>query len=212
MSDEHGDSCSTRGPFVRSQLVEKTVDASLTDPLTLILSSGGTDSTTALALALAEGANCETLFVDYGQAAAAAESRASKAVANHYRVRRRTLRLKGLSFASGEIRARNAFLLHAALLAFPREVGSVLIAVHAGTPYRDCRPEFVDEMQRSFDFHAGGAITIAAPFIDTSKGGVLALALDLSVPVGLTYSCEAANTPCGECLSCLDREALLARP
>jgi 7-cyano-7-deazaguanine synthase len=189
-------------------MVEKPSDA--IDSFALVLSSGGIDSTTAIALSLSEGLNVETLFIEYGQAAAGAESLASATVAEHYGVRRRTLRLEGLSFATGEIQARNAFLLHTALLAFPRVAGSILLAVHAGTPYRDCSSGFVQEMQRSYDFHASGAITIAAPFIDMDKGEVFALASEFGVPIELTHSCEGNDVACGECLSCLDREALLA--
>jgi 7-cyano-7-deazaguanine synthase len=179
--------------------------------LTLVLSSGGLDSTTALALACSEGAAVETLFVDYGQGAASAEDRASAAVAGHYGVCRRALRLGDLEFGAGEIRGRNALLLHIALLVFPAERGSVVLGIHAGTPYRDCSPEFVTDMGRSYDFHTAGTIALAAPFVDTDKGGVYSLAADLDVPVALTHSCEQSDVPCGRCLSCQDRLALDAR-
>ena len=180
-------------------------------PLTLVLSSGGIDSSTALALALSEGQDVEALFVDYGQAPAAAEDQAAGSVATHYGIERRRLRLEGLSFGSGEIRARNGFLLHVALLAFPRQAGTVVLGIHGGTPYTDCSEPFVDVMRRSFDFHTGGAINVAAPFVAMDKGAVFGIARELGVPVGLTHSCEEGVRPCGVCLSCRDREALLAR-
>jgi len=90
----------------------------------VILSSGGIDSTAAVALAVAEKRDCTTMFVDYGQAAAKAEDRSSSAVADHYRVDRRVFTVSGLSFGSGEIRGRNSFLVNAALLAFPAKSGS----------------------------------------------------------------------------------------
>jgi 7-cyano-7-deazaguanine synthase len=172
---------------------------------TVILSSGGIDSTAAIALAVAEKRDCTTMFVDYGQAAANAEERSSAAVANHYGVNRRVLTTSGLSFGSGEIRGRNSFLVHAALLAFPANNGSIVLGIHAGTGYRDCDPDFVELTQRSLDFHAGGAITLVAPFIDASKASLFAIAEALSIPVGLTFSCEAGSEPCRECLSCRDR-------
>jgi 7-cyano-7-deazaguanine synthase len=177
---------------------------------TLILLSGGIDSATALAVASAEKSPVSTLFIDYGQSAAASEGRASAAIARRYGATHRRLAFQGLSFASGEIRGRNAFFLHAALLAFESDAGVITIAVHLGTPYRDCSPQFVRMMQASYDFHTGGAIGVAAPFIDLSKGEVFELATKLKVPIELTHSCEAGNSSCHRCLSCLDREALIA--
>ena len=65
-------------------------------------------------------------------------------------------------------------------------------------------------MQRSLAFHTGGEVTLAAPFIDVSKGDIYLLARQLGVPIGLTYSCERGGDPCGECLSCKDMELLRA--
>ena len=151
------------------------------------------------------------LFVDYGQAPAAAEDRATAAVASHYGIERHRLQLDGLFFGSGEIRARNAFLLHVALLAFPRQTGTIALGIHGGTPYRDCSESFVDTMRRSFDFHTGGAISVSAPFVAMDKTGVFGIARELGVPIDLTHSCEESESPCGACLSCQDREVLLAR-
>jgi 7-cyano-7-deazaguanine synthase len=180
------------------------------EPLTLVLSSGGIDSTVAVAMVLSQGQAVETLFVDYGQAAAAAEERASAAVAAHFGIQRCRLRLDGLAFGAGEIRARNAFLVHVALLAFPRNTGTVVLGIHAGTPYADCSEAFVDETQRSFDMHTGGAVSVSAPFVGMDKGAVFTLGLELRLPIALTHSCEAGDEPCMTCLSCQDREALLA--
>jgi 7-cyano-7-deazaguanine synthase len=179
---------------------------------TLVLLSGGIDSATALALATHQAAPSSALFIDYGQAAAAAEARSSLALARYYGVPYRRLLLSGLHFESGEIRGRNTFFLHAALLALDTEGSVVTIAMHSGTPYRDCTPDFVELMQRSYEFHTAGAVTLAVPFIDLVKSEVFDLALELKVPLQLTHSCEASNRPCRQCLSCLDREALFARP
>lgn len=176
----------------------------------LILLSGGADSATALALASQKEASLSTLFVDYGQAAARAENLAAKTIAEAYRANHSRLTFHGLHFGSGEVKARNAFLVHVALLAVQFEVGVVIIAIHAGTPYRDCGPAFLELMQRSFDFHTDGAIGLEAPFIHFKKQELFRLALELGVPIDLTYSCESADRPCSKCLSCLDREALVA--
>jgi 7-cyano-7-deazaguanine synthase len=158
-----------------------------------------------IGLALAEKRDCTTLFVDYGQAAATAEDRASAAIANHYHVDRRVLRVAGISFGSGEIRGRNSFLVSAALLTFPSESGSIVLGIHAGAGYRDCDPDFLAVTQQSLDFHTGGTVALVAPFIEAGKANLFAIAEDLGVPVELTFSCEAGPEPCGECLSCRDR-------
>jgi 7-cyano-7-deazaguanine synthase len=176
----------------------------------IVLLSGGIDSATALALAVKTTRQLSALFVDYGQASATSERAASVAVASHYQIVHQTLQIADLSFGAGEIRGRNAFLLHAAMLACSNNVGALILAIHSGTTYRDCTVEFVNLMQQSFDFHTGGALVVAAPFVAMNKVEIYQVAKRLDVPLQLTYSCETGNSPCGACLSCVDREALLA--
>jgi 7-cyano-7-deazaguanine synthase len=149
---------------------------------TLVLLSGGIDSATSLAIASERGSPVSTLFIDYGQPAATSEARASAAIATHYAAHHRRLVFEGLPFRAGEIRGRNAFLLHVGLLAFDSRVGVIVIGIHLGTPYRDCSPQFVQTMQASYDFHTGGAIAVAAPFIELSKGEVFEVATKMEVP------------------------------
>lgn len=177
----------------------------------VVLLSGGIDSATLLALSVSQDCSVSGLFIHFGQAAAGAEERASAAVAEYYSVPLRTLTLAGLGFESGEIRARNAFLLYAALLGLGSGPRVVSLAIHAGTGYRDCSEEFLAIMSRSYDFHTGGEVSLLAPFIEWRKSAIVGLARELHVPFQLTYSCEAGDEPCGRCDSCLDREALLAR-
>ncbi len=180
-------------------------------PTQLVLLSGGIDSAAALALTAESGSPTSALFVDYGQASAASEAQASASIAAYYSVPLRTLRCSGIAFGQGEIRGRNAFLVHAGLMVFPDNAGVVVLGIHDGTGYRDCSSEFASLVQGSFDFHTGGRIALATPFIDHFKGDVFNIAVKLGVPLDLTYSCEAGVTPCGECLSCRDREILFAR-
>ena len=174
----------------------------------LILASGGVDSSTLLWLSAEQGFAPSALFVDYGQPAAEAESAAIAKVSSSVGAPLRRVRYSGKSFGSGEIRGRNAYLLHTALVEFPTSSGVVALGIHAGTGYPDCSPEFVDVMQRSYNFHTGGEITVVAPFLNWTKQQVYALAAELKVPLAHTYSCESANSPCGECRSCLDRNLL----
>ena len=177
---------------------------------TLVLLSGGIDSCAALALYRRRSASVSALFVDYGQAAASHEQLAAGKVAAHYDATFSTVRCVGLGeFRAGYVRARNALLLQVALAAAPFEVGQIAMGLHAGTPYADCMPVFVAEMQRVFDIYCDGKIRVTAPFIDQDKLGVLAFCREAGVPLALTYSCErGTEPPCGACLSCLDRKAL----
>ena len=178
----------------------------------LVLASGGVDSSTLLWLSAEQGLAPSALFVDYGQPAADAESAAVAKVCSGIGAPLRRVRYSGMSFGSGEIRGRNAYLLHTALIEFPTPSGVVALGIHAGTEYADCSPEFVDVMQRSYDFHTEGEITVVAPFLNWTKQQVYTFAAQLNVPLAQTYSCESASRPCGECRSCLDRSLLVTGP
>ena len=178
----------------------------------LILASGGVDSSTLLWLSVEQGLKPTALFVDFGQPAAAAESEAVAEICGGLRVPWRVIRYNGANFDAGEIRGRNAFLLHLALLEFPSNSGVVALGIHAGTGYTDCSPEFMEVMQRSYELHSKGAIVATAPFLHWTKQDVYQLASRLNVPLALTHSCEADSYPCQQCRSCLDRRSLVPGP
>lgn len=127
---------------------------------TLVLLSGGLDSATALAAATPDCASLGALFICYGQAGESEERRAAMAIANHYSVPLEILVMTGRRFDEGEIRGRNAFLVHSSLLAAPPGPTTIIIGVHEGTGYVDCSPEFVELMQRSLAFHTSGEVTL----------------------------------------------------
>jgi 7-cyano-7-deazaguanine synthase len=177
---------------------------------TLVLLSGGIDSCATLALYRRRSTSISALFVDYGQAAAVCEQRAAGKVAAHYDVPITTVRCDGLGkFEAGYVRARNALLLQIALTAAPFKAGQIAMGLHAGSPYADCSPAFVAEMQRVFDIYCNGTIRVVAPFVDQDKPAVVGFAREVDIPFDVTYSCESGtDPPCGTCLSCLDRNAL----
>ena len=175
----------------------------------MVLSSGGIDSSAAIAIAIDSFERVTGLFVDFGQPAADAEENAHRAIVSHFGIESRRVRYRGSPFTAGEIRGRNAFLLHVGLLEFPTDAGSIIVGIHAGTGYADCSPQFVSTMQHSFDLNTGGRIQVNAPFLHLSKGEVFQLALDRRIPIELTHSCEAGNDQCGSCDSCRDRLLLL---
>jgi 7-cyano-7-deazaguanine synthase len=177
----------------------------------LVLLSGGIDSATLLAHACQTWPRVESLFVDYGQAAADGERAAAQSFAAAAGVDHREVSFAGPTFGAGEIRGRNAFLIHAALLAWPEQAGAIALGIHGHSVYRDCSPEFASLMQQSLDLHTAGAVQLSTPFITWTKGEVFSLALELGISLDLTYCCEASGTaPCGTCESCRDRDHLLA--
>lgn len=176
----------------------------------LVLCSGGLDSTTIATDLVAENEQVELCFVDYGQPATAAECRSVTATAKRLGVGLCVLSVDGLAIPrAGEIAARNLTLIALAAAARPT-APMIVIGIHSGTGYRDCSPAFVELMQEVLDFHSDGRCRLVAPFLTWSKPDVVALAVKLGVPIGLTHSCEAANEPCGECQSCRDRDVLRA--
>jgi 7-cyano-7-deazaguanine synthase len=177
----------------------------------LILLSGGMDSACVLAERRNSTDRISALYVGYGQAAAEAERASSRLIADHYQVSWAELSVHGLVVPSGEIPGRNALLIHLAVA----HLGSVHpscihLGIHGGTPYRDCSPTFLKEVQRSLDYQTGGGCQLVAPFLRWNKGQVLHRAVELDVPLHMTHSCECSKSPCGNCASCKDREAALA--
>jgi len=172
---------------------------------TLVLLSGGVDSATALATLVRTNELISTLFFSFGQPAVEDERRAAKSISDYYGVSLKVLDIVGATFGIGEIRGRNALLVHGALLVAPRGPTTIVIGIHAGTAYPDCSDSFINLMQKSLDFHTNGEVTLAAPFLLHSKADIFNLAQACQVPLELTYSCERGGGPCGSCLSCIDR-------
>lgn len=171
-----------------------------------VLLSGGVDSAACVAFYLAAGRDVTGIFVDYGQAAARAESEASGRIAKHYGIPLRRLTLTGgPSLGEGLITGRNGLLLFAALMCSGVRSGTIAIGVHAATTYYDCSRDFVDRLRSIVDACSEGGFDIEAPFVDWFKFQIYDYAYQHGVPVHLTYSCELGTEPsCGKCLSCGD--------
>lgn len=198
----------------------------------VVLLSGGLDSATVLAEAIAAGFTCHTLAVDYGQRhaaelAAACECSQSLGARSH-RVVAVDLRAIGGSALTDDIDvpestspgipvtyvpARNTLLLslalgHAEVLgAFDLFVG-VNAVDYSGYP--DCRPQFVAAFEalcqaatRAGD--EGGRFRVHAPLIDRTKADIIRRGTGLGVDYSRTVSCyqaDADGRACGRCDSC----------
>lgn len=111
---------------------------------------------------------------------------------------------------------RNMIMLSiAAGIAVNNKYETIAIGVHAGDHfiYPDCRPEFIDAASETIaignkGFHNfnGGEAPIYAPFINWSKADIAYEALELLVPLHLTWSCYKGNAKhCGRCGTCVER-------
>jgi 7-cyano-7-deazaguanine synthase len=74
----------------------------------------------------------------------------------------------------------------------------------------DCSAQFFERLGTLLSDY--GTVRIEMPFRNLSKTEVAEIGIRLGVPIGQTYSCQAAvNVPCGACPNCVDRaKALLA--
>jgi len=185
----------------------------------VVLLSGGLDSTTALAVALREERDCYLLCMDYGQRHQAEVDAAMK-VADAFELDIHVVRVPalgelahsaltsdnvkvpkdrtGAEIAGGVpptyVPARNTVLLGLALACAEsidaREIWTGFNVLDAGG-YPDCRPEFV----RAFEALANVATApgypwrIRTPLIDLTKAQIITLGTSLGVPYELTHSC-----------------------
>ncbi len=178
----------------------------------LILLSGGIDSTACVDFYIDFGRPPFGFFIDYGQPAAKKEAESAKAIADYYSIPVIFSKWKGhTDKISGFINGRNSFLITAALMECPINVSVIAIGIHSGTDYKDCSKQFLTSMQNVIDIYKNGRLHLSAPFIDFTKAEIYFYCIERRIPIELTYSCENSDSsPCGECLSCKDREILNA--
>ncbi len=177
---------------------------------TVVLLSGGIDSSCCVAFCRQAGHEVAGVFVDYGQPAREREEQSATAIARHYSISLQVIRSVGpAQFSHGEIAGRNAFLVFAAFLHLPLQSGLVALGIHAGSPYYDCSEHFIAHLNALLSGYSDGKVSVAAPFLEWSKKAVFDFCREATVPVELTWSCEVGPLiPCGRCLSCEDRARL----
>jgi len=103
---------------------------------------------------------------------------------------------------------RNLTLLtKAGIAAAQRRISRVAIGPLAGNPFPDATPGFFDALARALSLGLDFPIEIAAPFLNLHKEEVVALGIELGVPLELTLSCmnPAAGLHCGSCSKCRER-------
>ena len=173
----------------------------------IVLMSGGIDSSATLVACRKLGTSLSGMFIDYGQPAARSEWEAARRIASHYQIEIKRVNL-GVPLVSdrGEFFGRNALLVLTAAATIAQRPLTIALGIHALTGYYDTTPLFVRHIERLLNGYSGGSVTLSAPFLADTKAEVIRCAMEKSVPLHLTYSCERQNAPaCAECPSCLDR-------
>lgn len=196
----------------------------------VVLVSGGLDSATVLAMAVAQGWKCHALSVDYGQrhraelAAAAQVARSLGAV--EHRVAHVDLGIFGgsaLTDASIDVPrtpsagipvtyvpARNTIFLALALAhAEVTDSDAVFTGANAVdySGYPDCRPEFIGAFERLANLATrraveGQPVRIEAPIVDLTKADIVRRGHELGVDFALTVSCYNADAAGRACAHC----------
>ncbi len=196
----------------------------------VVLVSGGLDSATVLAMAMAEGYRCHTLSFDYGQRhraeLAAAERVSADLQAHSHKVVRLDLGTIGGSALTDEaiqvpvdstdeipvtyVPARNTVFLSIALgWAEVLNASAIFIGVNAVdySGYPDCRPDYIAAFQTLANLATragveGKPLAIMTPLINLSKADIIRQGMALGVDYSKTVSCYQASSEGLACGRC----------
>jgi 7-cyano-7-deazaguanine synthase len=209
-------------------------------PKAVVLLSGGLDSATVAAQAQADGYEVVALSLFYGQRhdreldAARAIVKVLK-IQTHQILDVRLSQWGGSSLTdatqtvptqgtesgvipSTYVPGRNTVFISIALsLAEAVGATAVYLGINAVdySGYPDCRPEYLEAFQRLANLSSkvgieGNAPKLIAPLVLDSKVDIVRRALQLGVPIELTWSCyQGGDIPCGVCDSCRIRDRAL---
>lgn len=199
---------------------------------TIVVFSGGLDSTVLLATMIGRGDTVRALSVDYGQRHRF-ELEQAKRIAASLGVEHRVADLRaiapllaGSSQTSEELAVphghyaeesmkltvvpnRNMLLLAVAgAWAISTKSDTIAYGAHAGDHaiYPDCRPEFVDSLNHALGLADWHKVQIERPFIRMTKAEICKLGYSIGAPLHLSYSCyEGKVSHCGKCGTCVER-------
>ena len=204
---------------------------------TVLIYSGGLDSTVLMYKLLADEHEVYALGVNYGQRHLK-ELAAARGIAELCKVPYRVADLSALRpllagssqtddsvqvpeghYAEESMKAtvvpnRNMIML-AVAAGYAMSIGAsaVAYAAHAGDHaiYPDCRPEFADAVAGAIALADWRSVALERPFVNYTKTQVAALGKVLGVPFELTWSCYKGGTiHCGKCGTCTERREALA--
>ena len=109
---------------------------------------------------------------------------------------------------------RNGIMLAiAAGLAESYGLDTVMLANHSGDHaiYPDCRPEFVEGMDKAIRAGTYEGIRVVSPYCDITKRDIALRGKAIGLDYSLTYSCyKGGEKHCGKCGTCVERKEALA--
>lgn len=201
----------------------------------VVVYSGGLDSTTLLYKLIADGVRVRCLGFNYGQRHRKELERAGdicEALGVPYQVMDMSglaALLPGSSQTDSTVAVpeghyeeesmkltvvpnRNMIMLAmAAAHAIAMDIEWIAYAAHAGDHaiYPDCRPSFVNAMERAFQQSDWKEVHLFAPYalIGLDKGDIVKEGIALGVPYEKTWTCyKGLDKHCGKCGSCRERK------
>ena len=199
---------------------------------TLVLLSGGMDSTTALYWARRDHEVVGAVSFDYGSKHNACEIAMARWHCQQMGLRHDVVALpfvnelftsdllqSGGDVPDGHYAAenmkrtvvpfRNGIMLAIACgIAESREAQALVIAAHAGdhTIYPDCREPFMQAIATSMREGTYAQIELQRPFITMDKAGIAKLGHEFGIDFAQTWSCyKGGTTHCGVCGTCVER-------
>ncbi|WP_067219842.1 7-cyano-7-deazaguanine synthase QueC [Marinomonas gallaica] len=197
----------------------------------VVVYSGGMDSYTVLHTALAAGKDVYALSFNYGQRHSKELDVAAK-VCQKFNIPHKVVDISAInslmagssltddieipeghyaedSMKNTVVPNRNMVLLSMAIAyAVSLEAPEVYYGAHAGDHhiYPDCRPEFVHAMNAVSQIANYEPVEIVTPFLNSSKGEILAAGLAMDLNYGDTWTCyNGREKACGKCGACNER-------
>jgi 7-cyano-7-deazaguanine synthase len=204
---------------------------------TLVLLSGGMDSTTALYRAMREHQVVGAVSFDYGSKHNVRELEQAAWHCEKLGLRHDIVTLPFINelFTSDLLQSggavpdghyadenmkrtvvpfRNGIMLSIACgIAESRDAQGLVIAAHAGDHaiYPDCREPFMKAMAEAMQAGTYAAIKLLRPFIAMDKTGIARLGHELGVDFSHTWSCyKGGDVHCGTCGTCVERREAFA--
>lgn len=199
--------------------------------MVLLLASGGLDSTTVAYKLQNEGIRVQPIFFDYGQHCVEKEWSRVNEVLPKTAFAPERIDISGLFRGSrsrliveadlwrDNVQADDLYIPYRTLLFFSAAAARAqtleVLEVYTGfinsnhAKEIDCTAEFLNNLDGLVNNI--GPVRFYSPFRYASKTEVARVAATLGVPIGRTFSCQAASSlPCGACPNCVERLNALA--
>ncbi|MEQ8785387.1 MAG: 7-cyano-7-deazaguanine synthase QueC [Pirellulaceae bacterium] len=205
---------------------------------TVVVLSGGMDSAVLLYHLNSLSHDLKAISVNYGQRHAR-ELEAAAELCRRLDVEHRVVDLRSLAAILGKnslsdvsvdvpeghyqeesmkltvVPNRNMLLLSVAIAwAVSLKYDHVAYGAHSGDHaiYPDCRPEFVDAMDRAAGLCDWHPLSILRPFVHLDKGDIARRGDELGVPFDITWTCyKGGQRHCGKCGACQERREAFAK-